>query len=140
MPREAKPAVRIKPPVKHTVAARLPPNPYPALRAMHVPGPAATRDEYLAYCMTLVNRYRGILPLSLVGGRHGETVLSITVLDDGTIAHIAVKHSSGYRDIDARVEQMVAAVRRFPPLPQWIQASRVMLDFTMPFPAGLLER
>ena len=32
--------------------------------------------------------------------------------------------SSGYPDIDERVEQMVAAVGRFPPLPQWFQAPR----------------
>jgi TonB family protein len=137
LPEEAEPTPHIKPPAKQA-AARLPPNRHPAPRATQVPGPAATRDEYLAYCTALVRRYRGILPLSLVDGRHGATILAITVLDDGTIAHVAVKQSSGYRDIDARVEQMVAAVHKFPPLPQWIQAPRINLDLTMPFPEGLL--
>ena len=31
-------------------------------------------------------------------------------------------------------EAMVAAVRRFPPLPQWIQAPYVMLDYHRVFP------
>jgi hypothetical protein len=38
------------------------------------------------------------------------------VLDDGTVARISVARLA--TDIDERIERMVAAVGRFPPLPQ----------------------
>lgn len=109
-------------------------------RPARIPGPAASRDEYLAYLVSLVRRHLDLLPSNLVAGRRGETVLAIMVLDDGTIARIAVARGSGYPDIDARVEQMVAAVRRFPPLPQWYQGPRVELTFRLRFPETLFER
>ena len=102
-----------------------------------VPGPDATRDEYLAYITSLINRQSHLLTASALGSRRGVTVISITVLGDGTIAQLAIKRSSGYPDVDARVEQMVAAVRRFPPLPQWIQAPYVRLDYHRVFPDRL---
>src|SRR5262249_37912655 len=117
-PPESKPTPEAKRQPKRTVAARLSPNPHPAPRSTHIPGPAATRDEYLAYCMTLIGRYYDMVPPSFIAGRRGLTILSVVVLDDGTIARVEVKQSSGYRDIDSRIEQMVATVRRFPPLPQ----------------------
>jgi TonB family protein len=103
-------------------------------------GPAASRDEYLAYCNALIRRHFDLLPLSYVGGRRGLTVLTLLVLDDGTIAHIAVARSSGYPDIDRRVEQIVAAVRRFPPVPQWFQGEAMSLEYELPFPGALLLR
>jgi TonB family protein len=136
LPQEPKPPTHAEPPVKEAVAARLAPNPRPAPRAQ-VPGPAATRDEYLAYCMNLIRRHFGLLPPSFIAGRHGATVLSIVVLDDGTIARIAVARGSSYPDIDARIEEAVAAVRRFPPLPQWIQGPSVSLTLQLGYPGGL---
>jgi outer membrane biosynthesis protein TonB len=122
-----------KPAIKRVVAAAAPPRPHPA-PPPQVPGPAATRDEYLAYISALINRRRNLLAPSLIGGRRGVTVISILVLGDGTIARIAVKRGSGYPEIDARIEQMVAAVGRFPPLPQWIQGPSVQLDYHRVFP------
>jgi periplasmic protein TonB len=100
-------------------------------------GPAATRDEYLAYLVTLTRRHFDMLPLSFIAGRSGETVLSVRVLGDGTIAQIAVAHGSGYPDIDARIEKMVASIRRFPPLPQWYQGNSMDLDMRLRFPEAL---
>jgi protein TonB len=111
--------------------------PKEAQREARVPGPAATRDEYLAYLVTLTRRHMDLLPPHLVGGRRGETVLELLVLADGTIAKIEVAHGSGYPEIDERIEQMVAAVRRFPPLPQWYQGHAIALNFKLRFPEAL---
>ena len=138
-PPEIKPVPEAKPPQKRAVASRVPPNPHPSTRTARIPGPAATRDEYLAYCLTLIRRYYDMLPASLIAGRRGQAVLSIVVLDDGTIARVGIKKSSGYHDIDSQIERMVAAVGRFPPLPQWIQAPSVTLDYVQSFPEGLVE-
>ena len=141
------------------VAERLPPKPLPpvpeqprpparapekldalfsqAMRDSAIPGPAATRDEYLAYLVTLTKQHIDLLPRTLVGGRHGEAVLSVLVLADGRIARIAVRQGSGYPDIDERIEQMIAAVGRFPPLPQWVQGPSMDLTMRMRFPEAL---
>jgi protein TonB len=107
--------------------------------AAKYPGPAATRDEYLAYVHSLIRRHYNLLPLSMVGGRRGETLVEFVVLDDGTIAMIKVRQSSGYPDIDERIEQMVLAVRRVPPLPQWFQGLSMGLILSLPFPDALRE-
>jgi len=78
-----------------------------------------------------------MLPLSMVGPRRGITTLTIRVLDDGTVARIAIAQSSGYPDIDERIERMVAAVGRFPPLPQWFQGPRMELRLRLQFPEAL---
>jgi TonB family protein len=135
-PPEPKPTPRVEKPARKTVAMRVPPNPDPSPRVTRVPGPAATRDEYLAYCEALIRRHFDMLPASFLGGRHGATSLSLLVLDDGTIASIRVARSSGYPDIDARIEQMVAAVHRFPPLPQWDQAPSSKLIYNHVFPGA----
>jgi periplasmic protein TonB len=103
------------------------------------PGPAATRDEYLAYVHSLIRQHYNLLPLSMVGGRRGLTLVEFIVDDDGTIAMIKVRQSSGYPDIDERVEQMVLAVRRVPPLPQWFQGTSMGLILSLPFPDALRE-
>ncbi len=103
-----------------------------------IPGPAASRNEYLAYLASLVRRHLNLLPLAVVGGRSGETVVEILVLDDGTIAMLRVGRSSGYPDIDVRVEKMIAAVGRFPPLPQWFQGPSMLLEFRLKFPEALI--
>jgi len=108
-------------------------------RRAKYPGPAATRDEYLAYVHSLIRQHYNLLPLSMIGGRHGEADIEFVVLDDGTIGMIKVRQSSGWQDIDARVELMIAAVRRVPPLPQWFQGPSMALILHLPFPEALRE-
>ena len=103
------------------------------------PGPAATRDEYLAYVHSLIRQHYNMLPLEMIGGRRGEAQIEFVVLDDGTIAMIRVRQSSGWPDIDARVEMMIAAVRHVPPLPQWFQGPSMALVLNLPFPDALRE-
>ena len=105
-------------------------------RAARFPGPAATRDEYLAYLAYLARQHIGMLR-GMVDGRRGETIIDVLVLDDGTVAMLSVGLSSGYPDIDLRVEQMIRAVGRFPPLPQWYQEPAMRLEFRLRFPEAL---
>jgi TonB family protein len=105
-----------------------------------VPGPAATRDEYLAYLVSMTKQHFDLLPMSVIGGRTGETSLAVLVLADGTIARISIAEGSGNSDIDNRIEQMVAACRRFPPLPQWYQGQSMELIFKLHYPEALEER
>jgi len=97
-------------------------------------GPNATRDEYCAYALTLVMKHIDMVPLSLLGARHGDTDIAIKVLDDGTIAGVRISRGSGYADIDDRIAQMVLAVGHFPPLPEWIRGRSLDFIFHMHFP------
>ena len=133
-----------KPQPKPNPALQQPPRrteepPHLAPHRAKFPGPAASRDEYLAYVHSLIRQHYNLLPLAMVGGRRGETMVEFFVLDDGTIATIKVMRSSGWPDIDERVEQMVAAVRRVPPLPQWFQGPSMGLVLSLPFPDALRE-
>jgi TonB family protein len=129
-PAGPRPATMAVPPRPHEPAHTGP-------RFAPVPGPSATRDEYLAYLVTLTKQHFDQVPLSLIGDRHGETSLSVIVLADGSIARISILRGSGYPEIDERIERMVAAVRRFPPLPQWYQGQSMDLVFRLRFPEGL---
>jgi TonB family protein len=102
--------------------------------AQSVPLTIATRDDYLAYLVTLTREHLGLLPLSVIGDRRGETVISLVVYDDGSIAHITVYQSSGYPDIDQRIEKLVAAVGKFPPVPRQFQGTAMQLELTVHFP------
>lgn len=136
LPEIPKPAPEYKEaPPKHPVVARLPPHREPAPHVGKVPGPDATRSEYLAYIRALTQQHLNLLPLSMIEGRSGTTILTILVLDDGRIGRIAIMQGSGYRDIDERVERMVAAVGRYPPLPQWIQepSMEIIMRFRFPY-------
>ncbi|HEV2188536.1 MAG TPA: energy transducer TonB [Stellaceae bacterium] len=124
-------------PKPSTVAAPKAPDPQEAARAAKAVGPAANRDEYLAYLVTLTRQHLDLLPMSVVGTRRGETVVSVAVQTDGTISHVNVAHGSGYPDIDDRIVQMVAAVRKFPPVPQWFQGSTLELNLRLRFPEAL---
>ena len=130
------PAPSPKPAVKQAVAR--PPAPK-AAQTPRVPGPDATRDEYLAYCERLIRRYLDMVSPAFLAGRSGVAVLSIVVLADGTISRVAVKQSSGYPDIDLRAEQMISAVRRFPPLPQWFQGPALPVNFHLAFHNGAVR-
>jgi TonB family protein len=112
----------------------------PPAHAGRIPGPAASRDEYLAYLVKLTRQHFDILPLSFLDGRSGETSLMVRIMADGTIARITIAQGSGYPDIDRRVAEMVGAVGRFPPLPQWYQGDAMDLIFKLRFPEGLEER
>jgi TonB family protein len=128
------------------------PNPRPAIprpdQAVRLMGPsgwqvlgeAATRDNYLALLKALTQRHMNLLPPSVIGGRRGDTYLSVLVLSDGTIARIAILRSSGYPDIDERVGQMVAAVGRFPPIPARFGDSSLELTMHLRFPEAIAER
>jgi len=111
--------------------------PQAASREARLPGEAATRDEYLAYCMALVRRHLAALSPAFLAGRRGVTLFRLVVLDDGTIARITLVHPSPYREIDARIEEAVYAVHRFPPLPQWLQGLSAGLILQVIYPDGL---
>ena len=138
-----KPTPPAPPQPKTAAAPAAPPHPEEtpnrAAHAARFPGPSATRDQYLAYLLALTKQHFDLLPMSAVGDRRGETVVAVLVLDDGTIARVGVAESSGYPDIDRRVEAMVAAVGHFPPLPQWYQGPRVELNLRLRFPEALEE-
>jgi protein TonB len=141
-PPEPKPIATPKPPPKPSLAARRPvrrESEWARLepRAARIPGPAASRDEYLAYLAYLARQHIGLLTPALIAGRRGETIVNVLVLDDGTVAMLSVGISSGYPDIDERVEQMIRAVGRFPPLPQWFQGPSMRLQFRLQFPEAL---
>jgi protein TonB len=124
-------------------AAQQPPRrteePAHSARQAKYPGPAASRDDYLAYVHSLIRQHYNMLPLAMIGSRRGETRVEFLVLGDGTIAMVRTRQSSGYPDIDSRVELMIAAVRRVPPLPQWFQDSAMRLILDLPFPDALRE-
>ncbi len=135
-------ALMPKPPAKPSPAARqpvrrLPQRAHLVPRPARFPGPAATRDEYLAYLAALARQHIGLLSRSLLDGRRGETIINVLVLDDGTVAMLRVGQSSGYPDVDVRVEEMIRAVGRFPPLPQWFQGPSMQLEFRLQFPEAL---
>ena len=117
-----------------------PPASNPAPPEARAAGSDAARGDYLDYLVTLTRGHFDILPLAFLAGRHGRTILSVLVFEDGTISRIAVKHSSGYPDIDAKIEQMVAAVGRFPPVPESFKRPSVELDFNMIFPDALQQQ
>ncbi|HVH81598.1 MAG TPA: energy transducer TonB [Stellaceae bacterium] len=122
-----------KPPL---APASTPPRPQEAPIAQF-PDADASRDGYLTYLVTLTQQHMDLLPRSLVGSRRGVTVLSVTVRRDGVIDRIAVAQPSGYPDIDNRIEQMVAAVGRFPPVPDAFVGSPVELALDFLFPEAL---
>jgi TonB family protein len=143
-PDAPKPVSIPKPAPKPNPAARQPPRHLEepgnmAPRRARFPGPAATRDEYLAYMHSLIRQHYNLLPMAMIGGRRGATVIEFVVLDNGTIAMIKVRRSSGYPDIDRRIEEMISAVGRFPPLPQWFQGLGMPFEFGFPFPDALQE-
>ena len=143
-PDAPKPDPVLKPPPKPTPAAHQTPRRVDesanlAPRRARFPGPAATRDEYLAYMHGLIRQHYKLLPQAMLGDRRGMTVIEFVVLDDGKVALVKVRRSSGYPDIDQRIEEMIEAVGRFPPLPQWFQGLAMPFEFGFPFPEALRE-
>jgi TonB family protein len=132
-PPRPKPKPAVPQPLLRRAAARIRLAQHPA----QFPGPAATRDEYLAYLKYLTLKHLNMLTMAMVAGRRGQTVIDILVLDDGTVATLKVGQSSGYPDIDRQIEAMIHAVGRFPPLPQWFQGPAMRLEFRIKFPEAL---
>jgi len=126
------PAAPPTPPASDPAAT---PNPPQA----QIPGPDPAQSDYFSRLAALTRDHLDLLPLAFLGERRGRTVLSIHVQGDGTIGRIAVKRSSGYPDIDTRIEQIVTAVGRFPPLPERFQKPNIELDFNLIFPDALQQ-
>jgi periplasmic protein TonB len=126
-------------PAAHQVPRRVDEPGNLAPRHARFPGPAATRDEYLAYMHSLIRQHYNLLSSMELGGRRGMVVVEFVVLDDGKIALLKIRRSSGWPDIDNRVAEMVAAVGHFPPLPQWFQGLAMPFEFGFPFPEALRE-
>ncbi len=135
VPPKERPAVQL--PKASTAAPVKPPDPQEAARAAKYSGPTASRDEYLAYLVTLTRQHLDLLPMSVVGTRRGETMISVAVQLDGTISHISIARPSAYPDIDKRIAAMVAAVQKFPPVPQWFQGNTLELQLRMRFPDAI---
>jgi TonB family protein len=133
-------------PPKREAAVRLPkpdglllplpvsPDQHTALHSARLPGPNASRDEYCAYALTLALQHLNLLPMSLLGARHGDTAVAIILRSDGSIGSVRVVRGSDYDDIDERVVQMVWAVGRFPPLPAWVPGPMAEFTFHLHFP------
>jgi len=126
-------------PAAHQVPRRVEDAGNLAPRRGRFPGPAATRDEYLAYMHSLIRQHYNMLSQAMLADRRGMTVIEFVVLDDGKIALLKIRRSSGWPDIDSRVVDMVAAVGHFPPLPQWFQGLAMPFEFGFPFPEALRE-
>jgi TonB family protein len=109
-------------------------DPHPAQRLASLVGPPAVRDEYCVRALNLTLRHLDQLPLSALGGRRGRTVVTIRILGDGTINSVAIAQSSGYPDLDQRVQKMVFAVGQYPPLPPRIPGTSADFTFAMVFP------
>jgi periplasmic protein TonB len=104
-----------------------------------IPGTDPAQSDYFSRLAALTRDHLDLLPLAFLGGRRGRTTLSIHVERDGTIGNIAVKRSSGYPDIDTRIERIITAVGRFPPLPDRFQKPDLDLDFNLIFPDALQQ-
>jgi TonB family protein len=64
-------------------------------------------------------------------------VLTIRILGDGTINSVKLAQSSGYTDIDQRIQRMVFAVGQYPPLPPRMPGTWMDFTFLMVFPDAL---
>lgn len=109
-------------------------DPHAQQRLASLVGPPAVRDEYCARALNLTLRHLDQLPLSSLGGRRGRTAVTIRILGDGTINSVAIAQSSGYPDLDQRVQKMVFAVGQYPPLPPRIPGTWADFTFVMVFP------
>lgn len=91
-------------------------------------------EQYLSYMLALTRQHLDLLPDAAVGDRRGKTVLAVEVERSGRIKTVTIVTPSAYPDVDRRVAQMVEAVPKFPPLPQWYQHDSVRLEMTLQFP------
>ena len=92
------------------------------------PPVAADGHGWRAVSIVLVGAFMALLD---------TTIVTVALLADGTISDLSIARSSGYADIDQRIEAMVAAVQKFPPVPQWFQGHSLELQLTLRFPEAL---
>ena len=73
------------------------------------------------------------------GDARAEQCPAVLPLDQrvGAIARVHLPAQRPRRRIDERIERMVAAVGRFPPLPQWFQGPAMELRLRLQFPEAL---
>jgi hypothetical protein len=107
--------------------------------AAKYPGPAASKDEYLAYCFALVMRHSNLLDESAVSGRSGYVHFSLRLRRDGSILWLTdMPDSTPYSDIAARARRMIElAAPGFPPLPNYIgdkESALFEVSFSYPRP------
>ena len=128
-----------RPPILEGLELPLPlhPDPHQASASARYPGPNASRDEYCAYALHLTMEHLDLLPLSLLGARHGDTTVTIRLREDGTVIYARVVQGSGYLDVDERIADMVRAVRQFPPFPLWLRGPTSDFTLHMHFPNPL---
>jgi TonB family protein len=134
-------------PIPATPAAAVPVQPRTAAAANNVmptapasaraPGTDQSKGDDYAMLRELTRRHVDLLATSFLSGRRGTTLLRILVLRDGTIARLSIAQGSGYPDVDERIEQMVTAVGRFPPLPAAFQGPSADLQLKLMFPNAL---
>lgn len=129
----AAPAVYAPPQLRREVVPASAP---PVVRS---PGTDETKGDYYETLRRLTHQHIDMLATGFLGGRRGTTVLRIGVMRDGTITGISLAEGSGYPDIDARIEQMVSAVGRFPPLPAAFQGPSADLQLKLMFPDALAQ-
>jgi TonB family protein len=106
--------------------------PREAPRSARYPGPAATRDEYLAYITAVIRQHLVALPPSAISGRRVELVLSIRLSDSGAIASVSLLHSSGNPEADMQIVQAISSIHKFPPIPQWFQGNAAAMEYILP--------
>lgn len=129
-------------PVSTPAAATYVPSSYPprefvpasAPPVVRAPGTDESKGDYYETLRQLTRQHIDMLAAAFLNGRRGTTVLRILVMRDGAIAQISVAQSSGYSDVDARIEQMVNAVGHFPPLPAAFLGPSADLQLKLMFP------
>jgi TonB family protein len=101
-----------------------------------IPGPDATRDEYLAYIISLVRPHEGLLSPSFIGSRRGTLALDVRISPTGHILQVFVLKSSGFPDIDERAKEMIYAVGTLSPPPpdRLLQQGVLRGTFSLGFP------
>jgi TonB family protein len=95
-------------------------------------------DAYTRLLAALTRKRVNLLPLSVVGDRHGKTVVDVWVKPTGKIMKIEISQGSGYPDIDERVVAIVKALGRVPRLPaRFSNRDSMILRLFLKFPDAL---
>ena len=103
--------------------------PHNSPRHANYPGPNATKDAYLAYVQEMVQSC--LTPDVIAGlrsmGRPPD--LSIALRRNGTILWINIIRSTGSATVDHMFLTVFDCVGRFPPVPNYITGSPVVLTY-----------
>ena len=71
------------------------------------------KGDYYNYLVTLTKQHYDVLPLSYLAGRRGHTMLSIVVLEDGTIGRISIKQRKAQQGQHVLPSQIPSATTKF---------------------------